>query len=144
MMKDKENTQLTGILAKADRRTGMTLPEGYFEEFVNRMQSQLPEAEWEKPVDESTVKRSVWQQVRPYVYLAAMFAGVWCMMQMFGLGIKSSSSLSVGQNPELTQALNDQRFVEDYVYETDYPADDSELMDNLYQTGFNPEESASN
>ena len=55
------------------------VPEGYFESLKGRVMTSLPEYP-EKPKE---VKLSVWQRVRPYVYLAAMFAGIWCMMQIF-------------------------------------------------------------
>jgi len=43
------------------------------------MADMLPEVEI-TPVD---VKPTMWQRVRPLIYMAAMFAGVWCMMTVF-------------------------------------------------------------
>ena len=39
----------------------------------------LPDVEI-TPID---VKPSMWQRVKPFAYMAAMFAGVWCMMSVF-------------------------------------------------------------
>lgn len=55
------------------------VPEGYFKSFKQGLMASLPEYP-EKPKQK---EMSVWQRIRPYVYLAAMFAGIWCMMQMF-------------------------------------------------------------
>ena len=43
------------------------------------MNEKLPDVEI-TPVD---VKPTMWQRIKPIVYMAAMFAGVWCMMQVF-------------------------------------------------------------
>ena len=56
-----------------------SVPEGYFESFKSRVMNSLPEYP-EKPVEK---RLSTWQRIKPYVYLAAMFAGIWCMMQIF-------------------------------------------------------------
>ena len=56
-----------------------TVPEGYFESFKSRLMDNLPEYP-EKPVQK---RLTTWQRLKPYVYLAAMFAGIWCMMQIF-------------------------------------------------------------
>lgn len=60
------------------KETGFRVPEGYFEELYSSLPSQLPERTPEK-----IVPLNRWQRLKPYVYLAAMFAGIWCMMQMF-------------------------------------------------------------
>lgn len=56
-----------------------TVPEGYFESFKSRLMENLPDYP-EKPVQK---RLTTWQRLKPYVYLAAMFAGIWCMMQIF-------------------------------------------------------------
>lgn len=56
-----------------------TVPEGYFKSFTSRMMAELP-AYPEKPEKK---RLTAWQRMKPYVYLAAMFAGIWCMMQIF-------------------------------------------------------------
>lgn len=58
------------ILAKIDRDSGMTVPDGYFADFASRMEAAIP-ANRPKIAE---APRSFWQQVRPYAYLAAMFA----------------------------------------------------------------------
>lgn len=140
-MKQHDIEPTGGILDKAGHRSGMTVPEGYFADFASRMEARLPEREWEKPGAGKIAPRSVWQRIRPYVYLAAMFAGIWCMMNMFGLtrpGV--STDLSIESRPALAQALADPSFAEEYIYEADYSTNEDELMDALWQSGFDPSE----
>lgn len=122
------------ILSRFSRNDGTTVPDGYFDDFALRMAASLPEQEWERePV---VVSRSVWQKIRPYVYMAAMFLGVWCMMKMADL-MRDDHGLSIEGNPVLTAAVSNDEFIDDYfLNETDL--NDSQLMDDLYQTGFDP------
>lgn len=57
---------------------GFRVPDGYFNEIFSKISESLPERENAKPMPLTR-----WQRVKPYVYLAAMFAGIWCMMKMF-------------------------------------------------------------
>ena len=74
-MKQENST----LLNKYGKDPGFKVPENYFEDFNKRMVDMLPDVEI-TPVD---VKPTMWQRIRPIVYMAAMFAGVWCMMQVF-------------------------------------------------------------
>lgn len=67
------------ILTKLGKDPGFKVPEHYFDDFNKRMAESLPEVKI-TPVD---ARPSMWVRVRPYVYMAAMFAGIWCMMKMF-------------------------------------------------------------
>ena len=66
---------------------GFKVPENYFDDFNKRMNEMLPDVEI-TPVD---VKPTMWQRVKPFVYMAAMFAGVWCMMSIFSHFTTSSN-----------------------------------------------------
>lgn len=118
------------ILSRIDRRSGMTVPEGYFDDFARRMAASLPEQEWERAAGESVAapRRSVWQIVRPYVYLAAMFMGVWLMMNMFD-HIRPSASLSVESSPVLAEAVGNDAFINEYFLDN---ADSDELLDDIW------------
>ncbi|MBQ6166866.1 MAG: hypothetical protein IJK41_05485 [Muribaculaceae bacterium] len=74
-MKQDDST----ILKKYGKDPGFKVPENYFDDFNKRMAEMLPDVEI-TPVD---VKPTMWQRIKPIVYMAAMFAGVWCMMQVF-------------------------------------------------------------
>lgn len=99
---------------------GMDVPEGYFEDFAARMAASLPDrAEAERPEQLSAaVKSSFWRRVRPYVYMAAMFAGIWLMLQMFAMmGGMSSKLKPMEQNAVLAEALSNDDFMFDYLYD---------------------------
>ena len=66
-------------MIKYGKNPGFKVPENYFDDFNRRMADMLPDVEI-TPID---VKPSMWQRVKPFAYMAAMFAGVWCMMSVF-------------------------------------------------------------
>lgn len=109
-MKETKN-----ILDKIDRRDGLTVPDGYFADFASRMMSELPSRpEIENPAS-VVAPRSFWQRVRPYAYMAAMFAGVWCMLKMFMLMSGAGQELTIDKIPSLATAVQNEQFVEDYI-----------------------------
>ncbi len=124
------------ILEKINHNDGMTVPDGYFADFAARMTASLPKQEWEEPKTK-VLHRSVWQRVRPYIYLAAMFMGVWCMMKMFDLMRVDSSGLSIEGNPVMTAALSNDHFINEY-FINEGDISDHQLMEDLYETGFDP------
>lgn len=78
------------ILQKLGKEPGFKVPEHFFDDFSKSMMDKLPEVQ----ITETDVKPSVWERVRPYVYMAAMFAGIWCMAHIFN---HYNNSLSGGQ-----------------------------------------------
>ena len=110
----KENSD---ILDKINRRDGMTVPDGYFDDFAAKMIASLPQRdEAENPQGVILPPPTLWTRVRPYVYLAAMFAGVWCMLKMFSFMVSPSDSNSVvDRNPVLAEAISNDTFINDYV-----------------------------
>jgi hypothetical protein len=54
------------------------VPEGYFENFTNGIMSQLADVD-----QEDSMKVTLCNRVRPWVYMAAMFAGVALMIRIF-------------------------------------------------------------
>ncbi|MDE7153275.1 MAG: hypothetical protein K2O00_02370 [Muribaculaceae bacterium] len=119
--------QLPKILNDIDRRDGMTVPEGYFADFASKMAQALPEKQEEQPAQ----KRSVWLRIRPYAYMAAMFAGIWLMMQMFSMIKSSASDLNIENYPAVTAALDNDHF-DPYVIEID----DREILESMYNEGY--------
>lgn len=118
------------ILTKINRRTGMTVPDGYFDDFVKRMQARLPEL----PVAETprTPASGFWYTIRPYVYMAAMFAGIWCMLHIFNIMGTNDIDLSIENHPVVAEALSNDTFVEEYIL-PDY--NESDLYYQLYESG---------
>ena len=67
------------ILNKLGRKPNFRVPDGYFERFIEQMPERLPDVE----ITETDERPTLWMRVRPYLYMAAAFAGVWCMMNVF-------------------------------------------------------------
>lgn len=67
------------IADKVGRRSPFVVPDDYVDQLITNVEQNLP------PYPEMPAARplSLWQKVRPYVYMAAMFAGIWCMMKVF-------------------------------------------------------------
>lgn len=144
-MKDKDSN----ILDTIGHRDGMTVPEGFFEDFARRMEGLLPE----NPDAEQTrvlAPKTVWERIRPFVYMAGMFAGIWCMLKMFTLMSTSPVDLSIDNNKILTEALSDDNFIYDNfideinqneifdeMYDDSIGVDDFMEMDSLMQSPMN-------
>lgn len=73
-MKNKQSD----ILSQIGKESGFKVPENYFEDFASRMETILPQ---HNVIPE--VKPTLWNRFRPYIYMTAMFAGIWCMMWIF-------------------------------------------------------------
>jgi len=108
----------------------MTVPEGYFEQFVSRMESQL--AGMPATATPRQAKGGLWYTVRPYVYMAAMFAGIWCMMHIFNFMGSNNVDLAIDSHPVVAAALSDDEFVEEYIIPD---AAGFDLMEQLYESG---------
>lgn len=131
-MKDKDND----LLSRFGRRDGMTVPDGFFDDFARRMMASLPEnAEAEGTV--VVPAKTVWQRIRPYVYMAAMFAGIWCMLKMFTMMSNTSTDLSIDNNKILTEALSDDNFVIDHFIDD---INERELLDEIYDDSIEVDE----
>lgn len=91
---------------------GLKVPEGFFETRFKEICDNLPEYP-ASPVEE---RLSTWHRVRPYLYMAAMFAGIWLMMQMFHN--VSTRSLSLDNIPDNIAVAMQQTSEPDFSIET--------------------------
>lgn len=121
------------ILTQIGHRDGMTVPEGYFADFAARMTASLPVTEFEESASPINFKpkRTLWQRVRPYAYMAAMFAGVWCMLKMFTM-ITSTPDQYPQPSAVLAEALNNDAFMSDYVLDD---VNQWDLLDDMMDSG---------
>lgn len=115
MNRTKDILELARERGLAKPSAGMEVPEGYFDSVADRIIATLPVNEAAEGV-EVPADRTVWQRVRPYVYMAAMFAGIWLMLQMFAALGGSRPLVPIESNPVLAEALADDDFVFDYLY----------------------------
>ena len=124
-MKREDST----ILEKYGKDPGFKVPENFFEDFNKRMTEMLPDVEI-TPVD---VKPTMWQRLKPLVYMAAMFAGVWCMMSVFSHFSNTSSMQSI---KAVAEQLYDDNNVDEFIMSgsvSDYDIlnyEDSVMMSN--------------
>lgn len=111
------------LIKKYGKDSGMRVPEGYFEAVYAEINSKLPEYKKTQRVVEMTL----WQRVKPYVYLAAMFAGIWLMMKVF------HESTQVGDmnldNPpaQIAMAMSDNAVRDEFIipdYSPDFELED--------------------
>lgn len=64
------------LLSKCGRENPFKVPEGYFDQFTDDLMAKLPERTFD---EEAPRKVTLWDKVKPVVYLAAMFAGIAAM-----------------------------------------------------------------
>lgn len=85
------------IKKKIGKEHGFKAPEGFLEPTYKHVCENLPER---KPVE--IPRRTVWQTIRPYVYLAAMFMGLWCTMKIVSsMQISRQEKVSLDNPPAL-------------------------------------------
>ncbi|MDE7159850.1 MAG: hypothetical protein K2O24_03260 [Muribaculaceae bacterium] len=82
------------IITRYGRDTGYRVPEGYFETLRQEVLAELPK----RTAIPAAPPLTLWQKIRPYVYMAAMFAGIWCMMKMFHT-MSHSAEISLDRVP---------------------------------------------
>lgn len=59
-------------LEDIDKANPFRVPENYFEQFNREIMDKLPEKEIQKPQ-----RVSMWDKVKPWIYMAAMFLGLY-------------------------------------------------------------------
>ena len=109
-------TEKSQILDKLGKDSGFKVPEGFFEQFNQQLIDSLPDVTITN-VDE---KPSMWVRVRPYLYMAATFAGIWCMMKVFNHFYGGTGKgLTIGQKQQdvekehgLTIKINGQSIID--------------------------------
>ena len=67
------------ILKKVGTKNPFSVPDHYFEDFTQELMSKLPEKEPMLPVAEPTL----WQRVKPWLYMTAMFCGIMLSVRIF-------------------------------------------------------------
>lgn len=105
---------------------GYRVPAGYFDGLAEQVVAILPERKIEAP---RPVSR--WTRFKPYLYLAAMFAGIWMMMQLYanftGLG-----KVNLDNPPESIAMLLEEKEIHDE-YMTAESISDSEVEEDVIE-----------
>lgn len=87
------------IIKKCGTESPFTVPEGYFEQFTEKLMGQLPDTT-HNAEERDTPVISLWQRVKPWIYLAAMFSGVMFSAKVF-LGTDAGQAESMAQTEEV-------------------------------------------
>ena len=106
------------LIEKYGRETGYRVPDGYFEELRLNIMTNLPPYQ-ETPRE---VNMSLWQRMKPYVYLAAMFAGIWLMMNVFHR-VSDMGTLNLDNPPEAiasAMVIQDEEYAPYLITDNDY------------------------
>ena len=85
-------------------QTGFRVPDEYFDHVFAEIGSKLPDV----PQNSEPISPSRWQRLKPYIYLAAMFGGIWCTMKMVSmLSGTEPQTVSLDNPPQLVaQAMS--------------------------------------
>lgn len=93
------------LLKKYGTQNPFTVPEGYFENFPKELMDKLPEKE--TVVQEEI---TLWQRVKPFVYLAAMFCGL-----MFSIKVFVGSSSQQDAPASAVATAETEQYSEEYI-----------------------------
>lgn len=80
------------ILRKVGTQNPFRVPEHYFEDFTQELMNKLPEKEPLPLLPEPTL----WQRVKPWVYMTAMFCGIMLSVRIF-VGEPQKNEFSISQ-----------------------------------------------
>lgn len=116
------------LINKYGKDSGMKVPEGYFEAVYAEINAKLPEYKAIPVVGDM----SLWQRVKPYVYLAAMFAGIWLMMKVFHDTTRVGDMSLENPPAQVALAMADNNIHDEFVtpdYSPDFELEDKVIGD---------------
>ena len=117
------------ILRKAGTSNPFRVPDHYFEDFTQELMSKLPEKESMPLMSEPTL----WQRVKPWIYMTAMFCGIMLCVRVF-VGEPQKDEF-----PAISQIEAENLTDEDWEIMIDYiMMDDYSLYQYLTNADFNP------
>lgn len=108
MNKDKD------LLKRYGRKAPYSLPEGYFDDFADKLMEKLPEREVAPEP-----KVTLWTRIKPWVYMAAMFCGLMLSVRML-VGTDAvqetdtSAETIAGYSMEELDVIMDKTMMDDY------------------------------
>ncbi|MDR1003456.1 MAG: hypothetical protein LBL97_00390 [Prevotellaceae bacterium] len=99
-MKEEDN-----IFKKVGRENPFGVPNGYFDSLTQQVMSQLPE----KETPALTVRRipTRWERLKPWFYMAAMFAGAALIIRVASTAFTPSVDVAVIENTEVEAASDE-------------------------------------
>lgn len=125
-MSDKYDIAEKELERKFGRDLHMRVPDNYFDSMTDKVLTSLPEM----AAIERHVEMTRWQKLKPYVYLAAMFGGIWLMMNVFGRFMKTES-IDLDNPPQQIALLMDQAAQSESFYVPDNMLSDMEIENDV-------------
>ena len=116
------------ILRKAGTSNPFRVPEHYFEDFTQELMSKLPEKDTLPSMPEITL----WQRVKPWIYMTAMFCGIMLSVRIF-VGEPKEEFPPIGQVNVESLADEEWEIMMDGIMMDDYT-----LYQYLTDANFNP------
>ena len=117
------------ILRKVGTSNPFRIPDHYFEDFTQELMNKLPEKEPMPLMSEPTL----WQRVKPWIYMTAMFCGIMLSVRVF-VGEPQKDEF-----PAISQIEAENITDEDWEIMIDYiMMDDYSLYQYLTNADFNP------
>ena len=117
------------ILRKVGTSNPFRVPDHYFEDFTQELMNKLPEKEPMPLMSEPTL----WQRVKPWIYMTAMFCGIMLSVRVF-VGEPQKDEF-----PAISQIEAENITDEDWEIMIDYiMMDDYSLYQYLTDADFNP------
>lgn len=123
-MKEENN-----LLRKVGSKNPFRVPDGYFEEFAQDLMSKLPEKEYLSITEEPTL----WQRVKPWLYMTAMFCGLMLSAKIFVGNTPQNDFPSITQAE--AESLTDQDW--EHIVSHSMMMDDYELYELLTEPSIN-------
>ena len=116
------------ILRKAGTGNPFRVPEHYFEDFTQELMSKLPKKDTLPSMPEITL----WQRVKPWIYMTAMFCGIMLSVRIF-VGEPKEEFPPIGQVDVESLADEEWEIMMDGIMMDDYT-----LYQYLTDANFNP------
>lgn len=117
------------LLRKVGTGNPFRVPDQYFEDFTQELMNKLPEKEPMTSMPEITL----WQRVKPWIYMTAMFCGIMLSVKIF-VGNPSKDEFPVISQTEVENLPNeDLEIMIDRIMMDDYT-----LYQYLTDANFNP------
>lgn len=119
----KVNDEIIKQIAGTD--TGFKVPASYFADTFAKVKTELPEHSSRRMEPVST-----WHKIRPYLYLAAMFMGIWCMIKMVHLVSTPEADVFDNATPQfIAEAVIEQQAEDELI--PDYCTSDFTLEETV-------------
>ena len=117
------------ILRKVGTSNPFRVPNHYFENFTQELMNKLPEKEPTPLLEEPTL----WERVKPWIYMAAMFCGIMLSVRVFVGEPRKEELPMIGQAEAGNLPDEDWEIMIDHIMMDDYT-----LYQYLTDADFNP------